>query len=212
MSPLRAGHLGAVWKFVNTPLGLLLLGFTFTTVMGGILTAHLQQMSWERQAKLALFEKRYDEGVKFLDELSDLIGRRYFLLQRYLWAIRDHESYNLNKASEDYFAGVVEWNTRLRTMRNKTRLLIGEGPALRLLDYADDGRPENPASLHYIFAKAHASVSRAKNDLNEINAALHEVEQLNSICSELLEDFTTEFLTRAQRFQLLEIPKNDERK
>jgi hypothetical protein len=154
MSPLRAGHMGAAWKFVNTPLGLLLLGFTFTTVMGGILTAYLQQMSWERQAKLALFEKRYDEGVKFLDELSDLIGRRYFLLQRYLWAIRDRESYNLDKASEDYFASVVEWNTRLRTMRNKTRLLIGEGPALRLLDYADDGRSENPASLHYIFGKS----------------------------------------------------------
>jgi hypothetical protein len=43
-------------------------------VLGGVLTARLQQMSWERQAQLALFEKRYDEGVKFFDELSNLEG------------------------------------------------------------------------------------------------------------------------------------------
>jgi hypothetical protein len=209
VSSLWTGHyLNAVWKFVNAPLGLLLLGFTFTTVLGGVLTTRFQQMTWERQARLALFEKRYDEGVKFLDELSNLIGKRYFLLQRYLWAIRDRENYNLDKASEDYFASVVEWNTQLRTMRNKARLLIGEAPALRLLDYGDDSRPDHPSSLHYIFAKAHAIVGRAKTDPTVISAALHEVEQLNFICSELLEDFTAEFVRRAERFQLLEIPKD----
>jgi hypothetical protein len=182
VSSFRADHrMGAVWKFVNTPLGLLLLGFAFTTVLGGVLTARLQQMSWERQAQLALFEKRYDEGVKFFDELSNLVGRRYFLLQRYLWAIRDRESYDLQRASEEYFASVTEWNTKVRTMRNKTRLLIGEAPALRLLDYDDDSRPENPGSLHYIFAKAHASVVRAKSDRNEVDASLREVARLNHI-------------------------------
>jgi hypothetical protein len=205
-------HLRGVWKFVNTPLGLLLLGFSFTTVLGGILTARLQQMSWERQTQLALFEKRYDEGAKLLDELSNLVGRRYFLLQRYLWAIQDRESYDLQKVSEDYFASVIEWNTKIRTMRNKTRLLIGEAPARRLLDYDDDGRPESPSSLHYIFAKVHASVGRAKSDRNEIDGSLREVERLNFICSELMEDFTAEFLRRAQRFQLLDLPKGGEQK
>jgi hypothetical protein len=134
------------------------------------------------------------------------------LLQRYVWAIRDRESYDLQRASEEYFASVTEWNTKVRTMRNKTRLLIGEAPALRLLDYDDDSRPENPGSLHYIFAKAHASVVRAKSDRNEVDASLREVERLNHICSELLEDFTAEFLRRAQRFQLLDIPKGSDQK
>ena len=69
-------------------------------------------------------------------------------------------------------------------------------------------RPDHPISLHYIFAKAHAIVGRAKTDPSVVSAAFQEVEQLNFICSELLEDFTAIFVRRAQRFQLIEIPKD----
>jgi hypothetical protein len=204
--------MSAIWTFLNKPLVLLLLGFGLTTVVGGMLTTRFQERSWERQTQLALFEKRYDEGVKFLDELSDLVGRRYFLLQRYVWAIRDPQHYELDKVSEAYFSSVAEWNIKLRTMRNKTRLLLGEARAQRFLDYGDDGRSDNPASLHYIFAKVHAAVILAKDDINKIDPASREVEQLNFACSELLEDFTTEFLRRAKKIELLEIPGDNEAK
>jgi hypothetical protein len=95
----------------------------------------------------------------------------------------------------------------VRTLRNKARLLIGQERAERLLNYADDDRPDNPVSLHYIFVKAHATVNRAKVDPNQIDAAAHDLDQLNDIYSQLLEDFTNEFLRRAQTIQLLQIPE-----
>jgi hypothetical protein len=196
----------AVWEALNTPFVLLLLGFVFTAIFGAALAAKFQQRNWKKQTQLTLFQKRYDEGVNFLDQLSDLVGKRYYLLQRYLWAIEDPTAYGLDACSEDYFACVRDWNTKMRTMRNKARLLIGEERALQFLDYGDDNRPEHPKSLHYIFAKAHRMVLRSRIDKDAIAAATKEVEQLNFTCSRFLESFTTEFLRKARAVQLVELP------
>jgi hypothetical protein len=198
--------MSGIWKFLNTPFSLLLFGFVLTSIFGATLAAWLQLRNWKKQTQLTLFQKRYDEGVIFLDALSDLVGRRYFLLQRYFWAIEDPTAYKLDSCSEEYFACVRDWNTRLRTMRNKARLLIGEERALQFLDYHDDDRPEYPRSLHYIFAKAHRNVHRSRNDKGAIAVASKEIEQLNFTCSQFLEDFTTEFLKRAREIRLVELP------
>lgn len=204
--------MSGIWDFLNKPLSVLLLGFLLTTISGGALAAWFRQRNWKRQARLALFQKRYDEGATFLDALSDLVGKRYFLLQRYLWSVEDPVAYDTQACANEYFACVKEWNTRLRTTRNKARLLIGEERALQLLDYQDDNRPTNPKSLHYIFVKAHRAVQASKANKNLINEASNEVEQLNFICSRPLEEFTTEFLRRAQQIQLVELPVTAEDK
>lgn len=115
-----------VWQTLNSPLVILALGFVLTTLVGAFLASQLQQKNWKHQTQLTLFQKRYDEGVKFLDELSDLIGKRYFLLQRYLWAIKSPVDYDVDRVRNEYFQCVQECNSKLRTMRNKARLLIGE--------------------------------------------------------------------------------------
>lgn len=67
---------------------------------------------------------RYDEGVKFLDGLSDQIGRRFFLLQRLLWAIQEDDKGKILDREKEYFATVVDWNCSFWRNRNKIRLLV----------------------------------------------------------------------------------------
>jgi len=195
-----------IWHFLNTRFGLLLVGFVFTSVVGAVLSAWLQQRNWKRQSQIALFQKRYDEGVAFLDDVSDLIGKRYFAVQRFIWALRDRQAYDLEKVTAEYFECVKDWNIKLRTMRNKARLLVGEDRARDFLDYADDEQPDKPHSLHYIFVKVGRAAIAAKTNPEMMDKAEQQAAQLNWICSTFLEDLTTEFLQKAYKLQLLEIP------
>jgi hypothetical protein len=147
-----------IWEFINSNFFLLLLGFLFTTFAGAFLSNKLQKASWERQMRLDLFKKRYEEGTQFLDSLSSLIGRRFFALQRLLWAVKHPDKYDLAEIGRSYFEIVSEWNTHLRANRNKVRLLIGRDEANHFLDFGDEERLDNPQSIHYIIKKAHNTV------------------------------------------------------
>jgi hypothetical protein len=57
--------------FLNTKLGIVLITFALTTVIGGILGTWLQRRNWERQTRIAIFQKAYEEGVKFLPLLKN---------------------------------------------------------------------------------------------------------------------------------------------
>jgi hypothetical protein len=170
-----------------------LIGVLLTTLVGG----WFQHRSWDRKRRLTMFEKRFEEGISFLNELSDLIGKRYFRLHRYLWSIENPKAYDSAKVAEEYFESVRGWNEKLRTMRNRARLLLGEAKALELLDYSDDNRPQKPQSLHYMFAKAHRAVQDAKVDPNEVPAAFKELDALNIDSSNLLERYGDEFMRRS---------------
>jgi hypothetical protein len=190
-------------EFVNSELGLLLIGFLLTTVAGGLITVIFQREAWKRQTRVNLHQKLYDDGVVFLDELSELIGERYFAIQRWLWALGEPESYDLGDVETAYFAIVAIWNKRLRLNRNKLRLLIDEEHASLFLDYSDDGRGDNPRSLHYQFVQAHNAVAAVKKGNKPISEAERYLNILNHSCSNYLEQVTTLFLKRASELKLL---------
>lgn len=52
---------GPIVKFLNTPLGLAVLGFFLTTVVGGTLTYWAHSLEWSRQVQQQDFEKQQDE-------------------------------------------------------------------------------------------------------------------------------------------------------
>ena len=52
-----------------------------------------------------LFRKRYDEGTKFLYDLSLSIGTRFYLIQRFFWAIRDEETKNITLTRDRLLCG-----------------------------------------------------------------------------------------------------------
>jgi hypothetical protein len=206
---LRYNHSG------NNPKGspkmeekvvLLAIGFFLTTVTGGALGFFLNRRMWKTQTEHTVYRASFDEGVKFLDELSELIGRRFFLLQRFLWAIEDGDPEKIRDREIDYFDVVKEWNYKYWRSRNKIRLLISEAQANRLLDYSDDNAGDYPHSIHYLFVTTHRKVIAFKADANMSNEANSAVVQVNWACSTFLERLTTEFLAKATALQLLRIP------
>ncbi len=185
-------------------LFLLAIGFVLTTIAGGILTYFFQKRSWIRQAYLDLYKKKYDDGTKFLDELSELIGKRLFFIQRFVWAISDGDKERIDRIEKEYFDVVKIWNINYYRNRNKLRLLVNEGTADIFLDYNDDARPNDPHSLHYKFVLTHKKVMASKVDTSKIVSALKNVDLLNYSCSSFLEKMTSEFASRAEKMQLLE--------
>ncbi len=193
-----------VWEILNSKFSLLIGGFVLTTIVGKYLTTFLQRKSWERQTKIDLYQKKYDNGTKFLDELSKLIGTRFFLLQKLLWAIEDENQERIEKVEKDYFAVVHSWNSEYYMNRNKVRLLVSDEMANYFLDYADDRNPQKPKSLHYKFVFTHRIVMGAKGNKSKLGDARLAVNQLNWKCSTFLEHLTTDFAIRAEKLNLLD--------
>jgi hypothetical protein len=191
---------------MNEKIGLLIVGFLLTTVFGGFLGYLLKQRSWQIEVEHSLHKSRYDEGVKFLDGLSDQIGSRFYLLQRLVWAIEDKDKRSILEREKEYFASVAEWNSSFWRNRNKIRLLANEEQADAFLNYRDDSAGDEPTSLHYKFVAAHRAVMKAKTAYELLPIAKKQLEELNWKSSVFLERLTTEFLRRALKLQLLEVP------
>jgi hypothetical protein len=199
----------ALWRALGTDQGKLLFGFVLTTLVGGVLTSVFQWLSWRRQARIDLFRQRYVEGTQLLEQLSSMIDKRYFRLQRLVWAIGDSAlPEKIVQREKEYFEAVVEWNEKLRSIHNRLRLLVGDSVALQFLDYADDYRQQDPQSLHYKFVKAHRAVLRAKDDGTKAASAKEEVDRLNWSVSRFAYDVTTLFMSRASSLELLRAAVN----
>ena len=76
----------------------------------------------------------------------------------------------------------------------------------RFLDYEDDVAGLFPTSLHYKFVVAHRTVSDAKTSEQRATAATSQITSVNWACSVFLERLTTEFVNRAVKLELLEVP------
>jgi hypothetical protein len=62
---------------------LLIVGFLFSGVLGGFWGYVLKRRSWAEETRHSLYQARYEEGTRFLDELSELVGRRFFSYSDY---------------------------------------------------------------------------------------------------------------------------------
>jgi hypothetical protein len=197
-----------MWNFLNSDFGLLLVAFVLTTILGSILSAYIAWNTWRRQTRLAFFRQRYDEGIKLLDELGKLIGKRFFLLQRYLSAIENMSPEEIDNYKKASLESVQDWNTKRILFRAKIRLLVGEELALEFLDYSDDARVDLPRSLHYIFVRTHKRVFEVNHTSPqyEIESAWAVINKLNWSCSNFIEKITNEFLSRAKSLELIDVP------
>lgn len=183
-----------------------LLASVLTGVLGALLGYYLRLRSWKFEGRHAIHRARFDEGSKFLDGLSDMVGKRFFLLQRLLWALESGDEKIMRRREREYFVEVVQWNACFWKNRNKVRLFVGDVQADEFLDYADDRRGNSPRSLHYTFVVAHRAVLAAKSDRAALGDAVLRTVRLNWRCSVFLERLTADFLRRAAALQLMDIP------
>jgi hypothetical protein len=190
---------------------LAVFSFLLTTLLGSVVGYFWSTRTWNRQTRIDLHRQRYAEGTKFLDDLSQLVGRRHYLLQRLFWAIKDGDQETIAEREKKYFEAVEEWNSKYWLNRNKIPLLVGDEQARLFLNYDDDSRQDNPTSLHYTFVRAHrlTLVPKASPETTNDNTA-SVIQELNFRCSSYLENLTTDFLRRAASLALLEVPASGE--
>jgi hypothetical protein len=184
----------------------LIFTFLLTTIGGTYVTWLLGTRTWHRQTRIDLYRRRLEEGTQFLDAFSLSVGKRYFLMQRFLWALEGSDADRAQRFEKEYFKTVVQWNASYWVNRNKIRLLVNDAQANAFLDYQDDYRPDNPQSLHYLFVKAHRAVLKAKAGEVSRNEAQSTVDVLNWACSTYLENLTTAFVNKAMSLELLKTP------
>ena len=191
---------------MNDKTLLLIIGFLLSTVLGGFWGFLLKRRSWQIETNHSIHKARFDEGTKFLDAISEQVGKRFFLLQRLFWAIEEGNEEKIIEREKVYYSAVIDWNSCFWKNRNKIRLLVNEDQANQFLNYQDDNKADNPSSLHYKFVVAHRAVLRAKADRQSLDLAQAEMYRLNWKCSVFLEKLTTEFLRRVTRLELLQVP------
>jgi len=163
-----------MWSFLNSGLGLLLIGFCITTLVGGLFTDWIQRRTWERQIaleqarqdhewqrsmKFELLRARLKDGQDSLEEISDLINLRFFRLQKVFDALVSGNLTSSEKAWTEYKPTVETWNTKLIIYQNKLERLVSRDIAHQFNNYeTDNPQLKEPASLHGHFYVTHKKV------------------------------------------------------
>ena len=157
-----------MWEIINSSVGLLLIGFICTGVLGAFLNSQIQSRAWERQRKHDLLVRSLSDGRVLFDEITVLLNRRVFGLLKVLWAIEDGKSREEVLVEwADYYPTVREWNEKLQSFRFKIEALAGQEVADRLLDYGDVASSDTPNSIHYQMRRAHSLVLELRESIDE---------------------------------------------
>jgi|GEM_PF-4918214 len=179
-----------LWSFLNSGLGLLLVGFCITTLVGSLFADWIQRSTWEQQIALEQARQDYEwersmrfellraklkEGQDSLEEISDLINLRFFRLQKVFEALVSGNLAVSEKAWAEYTPTVEKWNTKLIIYQNKLERLVSSDIANQFNNYeTDNPELEEPASLHGHFYVAHKKVRRILECMKQSRCAVTE--------------------------------------
>ena len=166
--------LKSFWKFLNTQVGLLLLGFALTTIIGSYFADWFQRKNWERQTafeaqrqdfewerskRFEILKRKLDEGQNSLKEISYLINQRFFRLQNVYEQIVNGNLQSAKLKWQNYMETVEQWNVKLIISQNELRRLVGDGISLEFNNYETDNYDlKNPKTIHGEFFVAHKKV------------------------------------------------------
>ncbi len=164
----------AIWIFLNSHLGLLLLGFLLTTLAGGIISYWFNIKAWERQItfetqrnnyewersrRFETLRRKLDDGEKTLDEISDLINLRSFRLNQVFDNIKLKDFASAEKNWKKYYETVETWNHKLITYQYRLSRLVGPAIAGEFNNFETDRTNLiEPKSIHGKFFMAHNKV------------------------------------------------------
>lgn len=174
----------SVLSYFDADLQKIIVAIVLSTAAGSLLAYVFQSMQWRRQKRFELLQHQLREGKQLADEVTQLINRRFFALQRLLWAIEEKNG-RIDEMWKNYYADVILWNQSLTSIRIRTRLFAGAEVADLLVNDADLDKSSKPKSIHYGMRNLHTKILAAKQlpDLpaptaHEISA---EIEHLNNL-------------------------------
>ncbi|MDJ0863146.1 MAG: hypothetical protein QNJ87_07505 [Gammaproteobacteria bacterium] len=164
----------AFWRLLNSNVGLLVLGFTLTTIAGSLFVDWVdrktwerqiaveqkrQDLEWERSRKFELLRVKLDEGQKSLEEISDLINLRFFRLHKVFENVLSGNIKAARTNWQNYMEAVERWNVKLIINQNKLRRLVSADVSDQFNNYeTDDPDFETPSSIHGHFFISHKKV------------------------------------------------------
>jgi hypothetical protein len=209
----------SLWQFLNSGFGMLILGFALTTVLGTFLANWFNTKAWERQiafeikrqefewkrsAKFELLRRKLDEGQRSIEEISDLINKRFFRLQRVFENVIVKQREIADENWVAYMKAVEEWNTKLIINQNKLRRLVSDKIAQEFNNYeTDDPNLKEPSSIHGKFFIAHILVRDLLRCLGRDNCTVTQemIDDANRVVRDL-DRHTDEFVDRVSNLFL----------
>jgi len=154
-----------MWYFLNSSLGLLLMGFTLTGIVGALLNWLIQSKLWERQKSHEILVKTLDEGQHLFELLTTLMSQRLYGLQKVVWAIEQGASIEvIDKLWSEYYETVQVWNEKLRYLRFKIEAIAGVPLADDFLSLRSEAEMSSPKSVHYRIRQTHMLVKSLKEN------------------------------------------------
>lgn len=170
--------------------------------------------------KFEILRRKLDEGQRSLEEISDLINKRYMRLHSVFEAIIKKDLKLIDARWEKYMNTVEEWNVKLIINQNKLKRLVSSDISLEFQNYETDNIDIKPVSIHGKFFHAHINVSKLKKCVKDPKCSVKkiQIDKTNRMLRDL--DFHTDafvdkvsdtFLERAtdlENFRAIDLSQN----
>ena len=98
---------------MSDQVALLVLGFVFTIVLGGLLGYVFQRRAWSHQFDVQRRSAEREAAASALDELSSLLDKRRYRMLLVFWRLDRQDHQDLEDAVSAYRAVLEEWNDGL---------------------------------------------------------------------------------------------------
>jgi hypothetical protein len=185
-------------RLFSHPIALLAIATVFATIAGVWLTNYYQERAWVRDKGFETFRQGYQEALRLVDELSEVMSRRVFGLNRVIWVAKGTGTGELDQVWDEYYQSVTEWNTKLLAYKGRLARAI-EPAAAEALGHWEDAALTNtandPQTIHGRFFIAHQRVRKLVDCVRERcpaetkAAAVQEAEQAVNVLSVEVEVF-----------------------
>src|SRR3989338_4196825 len=194
------------------PVTLLAIATVFATIAGVWLTNYYQERAWVREKQFETFRQGYAEALKLVDELSEVMSRRAFGLNRVIWVAKGPGTGELDQVWEEYYQSVAEWNTKLLAYKGRLARSIEPVAAEALGSWEDAALTDasnDPQTIHGHFFVAHHrvrtlvdcvrercsgeakadAIQRAEQAVNELSVA---VENFIQTCTARIHEYASQ--------------------
>jgi hypothetical protein len=154
-----------LFKILESKLGMLVIGFVLTTMLGTYISERFQQKNWEETQNAEFLRRKLDKQEALINDVSKLISNRAFRLERLEWALEDHvnhrkklddkERERLMGLWDDYYSKVIAWNENYKMHYIKLKYLAGDTVASMFYVSELEARGEEPTTVYGKFVQAH---------------------------------------------------------
>ena len=141
--PSEAAPKGSLLGFFETKVGLLIVGFVLTSILGGALNALIQFTAWKRDVGFTLYQAQVEKAGLLQQEVLNGSGELRVLLNEVRRRTVISESAETIAETRALFDDVLwplwqSWRANVHQRRNDLALIFGKTAAEAFLDRADN--------------------------------------------------------------------------